>query len=241
MHNKKPAITANPTSQAYAELQEAFEHFNLVLFDKALPDCLITLQREKRTYGYFSRLRFVDHTNGTMVDEIAMNPSYFAVRPIRETLSTLVHEMVHQWQFHHGSPGRRGYHNQEWSEKMESVGLVPSHTGEPGGRKTGDQMTHYIKPARPFDLSCKKLLTVQFTLSWFDRFPPVQPTTVLDDNGDDGLSSLIELPPAEPVNRSNRLKYRCPSCNAQVWGKPGLRILCGIEQCNAAPLDPVEG
>lgn len=101
-----------PTPEAYAELQQAFEHFNQALFDGALPDCLITLQRERRTHGYFSSARFVHHS-GRRTDEIAMNPGYFAIRSIRETLSTLVHEMVHAWQFHHGKPGRRGYHNRK--------------------------------------------------------------------------------------------------------------------------------
>lgn len=50
---------SEPTREVYAELQEAFSHFNRALFDNALPACLITLQRERRTYGYFSCQRFV--------------------------------------------------------------------------------------------------------------------------------------------------------------------------------------
>jgi predicted SprT family Zn-dependent metalloprotease len=82
--------------------------------------------------------------SGYTVDEIAMNPVYFSIRTIKATLSTLVHEMVHQWQFHFGEPGRRGYHNKQWAARMERVGLMPSDTGEPGGRKVGQSMTHYI-------------------------------------------------------------------------------------------------
>ena len=48
-----------PTREVYAELQDAFSHFNLTLFGSTLPPCLITLQRERRTYGYFSSQRFV--------------------------------------------------------------------------------------------------------------------------------------------------------------------------------------
>ncbi|MGN4955129.1 hypothetical protein ACTG22_21335 [Aeromonas caviae] len=69
-----------PTLQAYDELQRAYDHFNNELFDGVLPDCLITLQREKQTYGYFSPERFVN-SQGTRTDEIAMNPAYFAVCP----------------------------------------------------------------------------------------------------------------------------------------------------------------
>ena len=48
-----------PTDEAYAELQQAYDHFNGALFNGALPQCLITLQREKRTCGYFSPERFI--------------------------------------------------------------------------------------------------------------------------------------------------------------------------------------
>lgn len=69
-----------PTETTYDELQIAYDYFNENLFDSQLPDCLITLQREKKTYGYFSPERFVS-LNGDKTDEIAMNPAYFAVCP----------------------------------------------------------------------------------------------------------------------------------------------------------------
>jgi len=49
----------------------------------------------------------------------------------------------------------------------------------------------------------------------------------------------VELPPEVPPNRSNRVKYRCPKCATQVWGKPELAILCGGEHCAGAPFQPV--
>ena len=52
-------VITSPTAQAYAELQAAFDHYNRELFGGELPPCLITMQREKRTYGYFSSERFV--------------------------------------------------------------------------------------------------------------------------------------------------------------------------------------
>jgi hypothetical protein len=81
-----------PTPQTYHELQWAYDHFNRALFDGRLPACLITLQREKATCGYFSFKRFA-HADGQITDEIALNPSYFAVVPLAETLATLVHEI----------------------------------------------------------------------------------------------------------------------------------------------------
>ncbi len=68
-----------PTREAYDEFQLAFDHYNRELFDGRLPVCLITLQREKRAYGYFSSQRFGHRKSMQKTDEIAINPSYFAV------------------------------------------------------------------------------------------------------------------------------------------------------------------
>lgn len=244
-----------PTVETYQELQTAFDFFNAELFNGEMPQCLITLQRDKRSLGYYSEQRFIAHDGSSKIDEIAMNPAYFAVLTIEDTLSTLAHEIVHLWQFHHGKPSRRGYHNKEWAAKMETIGLMPSDTGRVGGKKVGQQMDHYIIEGGPFIVACQKLLTQDFRLSWLDRFPAVDPaappnkskTRNPETADDQSIEELIEkfslddldalvsdqlsLPKAK--NKSNRSKYRCPVCETQVWGKPGLSVLCGAEECNA--------
>jgi hypothetical protein len=221
---------STPTRQAYHELQWAYDHFNRALFAGALPACMITLQREKATFGYFSSKRFA-HSDGQITDEIALNPAYFAVVPLVETLQTLVHEMCHLWQDHHGKPG---------------------------GRRTGDCVADYAIEGGPFLAACAALMTERFTLSWYDRFPaprmvafgesaPSQALPAAVGGGHSPVQQHVALAQAvvtpgqnaqtasgqaQPVNRSNRLKYRCAGgCGANVWGKPGLAILCGV--CNA--------
>lgn len=245
-----------PTNEVYSELQQAYEHFNMALFNHQLPYCLITMQREKRTFGYFSHRRFVNE-KGTHVDELAMNPSYFGVRSIKETLSTLCHEQVHVWQYYFGKPGRRGYHNKQWANYMEMIGLMPSDTGAKGGNRTGESMSHYIVPNGAFDRSCDILLSHDFQLSWYDRFPPIAPILQPPvESGQPGScanpeeigtlsgtpvskvsplidASLLEFTGGE--NKSNRTKYRCDICASQVWGKPGLIILCGHHGCDSNP------
>lgn len=100
-----------PTTAFYAELQKAYDAFNRLLFDGQLPQCLITLQREDRAYGYFSANRF-GNIAGDKLHEIALNPTYFAIVPLVEIMATLVHEQSHVWQHHFGKPGRGNYHNQ---------------------------------------------------------------------------------------------------------------------------------
>lgn len=251
----------NPTSDAYNELQIAYDHYNAHLFGGGLPKCLITLQRDKRMMGYFSAARFVHRHEGSLTDEIAMNPSYFAVQSLVEVMQTLVHEMVHLWQFHFGKPSRRSYHNRQWAEKMEVVGLMPSDTGMPGGAKTGERMSDYPIAEGPFLKATEELAKSSFGISWLDRFPPESKgrNTMLalsegreswepseGESDEEAMPSPMEAAMRKPEmdsvliqpqvreNRSNRSKYRCPVCETQVWGKPGLLIKCGNTDCDCA-------
>lgn len=206
-----------PTQETYSALQTAYEHFNRELFGGALPECLITLQRkEKRVLGYFWGQRFEELGGELKTDEIAMNPQHFKRRSIEQVLSTLVHEMVHQWQTYSGTPSRKAYHNREWAEKMESVGLMPSDTGQPGGKKTGQRMSHYIIAGGAFAQTCAVLLSDGFHLSWGEIV-----AEIADDEGDGD--------PAKKggKDKTNRVKFICPVCYANAWGKPALKLICG--------------
>ncbi|MDO9103664.1 MAG: SprT-like domain-containing protein [Methylovulum sp.] len=204
-----------PTQETYSALQAAYEHFNRELFAGELPECLITLQRkEKRMYGYFWGQRFEELGGEQKTDEIAMNPQHFKQRTIEEVLSTLAHEMAHQWQAHCGTPSRKAYHNREWAEKMESIGLMPSDTGQPGGKKTGQQMTHYIIPGGLFEQVCAALLFDGFHLAWGE--------IVVDIDEDQ-----VEKGGGSGKGKTTRVRFTCPDCDANAWGKPTLKLICG--------------
>jgi hypothetical protein len=117
--------------------------------------------------------------------------------------------MAHQWQEHRGTPSRKGYHNGEWAEKMESIGLMPSDTGKPGGKRSGQHMTHYIIPGGPFARACAALLSEGFRLAWGEIV-----AEVADGVGGGG-------------KKGTRAKFTCPDCGANAWGKPGLKLICG--------------
>ncbi len=244
-----------PTEENYAEWQMAFDHINVELFDGQLPDCLITMQREKHTMGYFSLNRFSNRL-GRKVDEIALNPSYFLSYGVNEALQTLAHEMCHLWQYHFGDPGRGRYHNKEWAEKMQSIGLMPSSTGAPGGRKTGDKIADYIISGGLFEASINRLKKEKgFELIWMDRFiaRPMAGTPsylsalgvegssfqsedfVRDDDDDQNEWQTIQMmaQAVEPdftrltQKQGTRLKYSC-NCGINLWAKPGIDVTCNI-------------
>jgi predicted SprT family Zn-dependent metalloprotease len=200
---------STPTEQAYTELQQAYDFFNRRLFDGQLPGCLITMQRKNRTYGYFSGARWNDQA-GAVTDEIALNPVHFATRSTDEVLSTLAHEMVHLWQHHFGKPSRSAYHNREWAARMDTIGLTPSDTGMPGGKRTGQHMSHYIVEGGAHAKASTELLASGFVLTWRDR---------ARENGAGR--------PKSPGKAGVRTKYTCPNCGLNAWAKLDIVILCG--------------
>ena len=90
-----PKAPHRPTESTYQAFQAAYDHFNRELFGGSLPCCLITLQRRgRRTLGYYWAERFGEIGGSDRTAELAINPQYFLHRPMRETLSTFVHEMT---------------------------------------------------------------------------------------------------------------------------------------------------
>lgn len=196
-----------PTRETYAELQQAYDFLNTELFEGRLPETLITLQRQHASYGYFSANQFVNMVeNGETTHEIALNPIYFVVRSIPETLSVLAREMVTLDLLVNSTstPPRRRYRNKEWADACEAIGLMPSDTGKPGGKRTGDSVETYIIEGGLFDLATSRLMDTAFKLSWVDRYPPQMPpdevqSLVLSETTG---STAQDLAPAEDAQSS---------------------------------------
>jgi Uncharacterized protein conserved in bacteria len=198
----------NPTTQTYTSLTTAYDFFNGELFDSGLPPCLITMQRHKGTFGYFSGERFANTTNlKEVTDEIALNPTHFANRQPIEVLATLVHEMVHLWQHHNGKPPRKGYHDKQWGGKMREIGLIPTATGEPGGKETGQKMTHLIEENGHFANAATKLLVEHPAILYHDR--------------------SSENDTTRKKKAASKTKYTCPGCGLNAWAKPDALLVCG--------------
>ncbi len=246
-----------PTEELYRSLEIAYAHFNAALFDSKLPHVIFTVQRQKGVMGYFTPDRW-GSLKGEKCHEIAINPSYIAQSRMIEVVQTLVHEMAHCWQHCFGKPGRGCYHNKEWAYKMMEIGLMPSSTGEPGGDATGEHMSDYIVKKGPFYNAYGKLFEEnKFKLAWVDRkalprlYQPdaistdiitslstkEQNTNTIDALLDKELHSLTfaELMPQDFVEtiaakKKVKIRYSCPICYTNVWGKPNIRIRC--EDCN---------
>jgi SprT-like family len=196
-----------PAPQVHVALEAAFNHFNDALFGGRLPPCLITVSsKDARSMGYFANERFAQSDGSAILDNINMGPLFFD-RGSRAVLSTLVHEMTHLEQFRFGTPSRGGYHNTAWGALMRRVGLEPSNTGAPGGKTTGQQMSHYVIDGGPFDVAYDALIRS----GWNDILPVDIWRTGIGKKKKPGAT---------------RVKYTCPSCDLNAWAKPDARFAC---------------
>ncbi len=195
----------SPTKTQYAELDLAYGWFNEALFGGELPYCLLTMNRKAKAHGYFCGDRFQTRDGAIVTDEIALNPDSMRDRDDRASLATLVHEMVHLWQHRFGEPPRKSYHDRQWALKMREVGLIPSSTGEPGGKETGSRVTHYIEEGGRFAVSYERLVASGWTMPF------------IQTPGDVARAKK---------QKASKTKFCCPSCEQAAWGKPTLKIIC---------------
>ncbi|MCL2139787.1 MAG: SprT-like domain-containing protein [Treponema sp.] len=196
------------TKIQYEIFDSFFKYYNEKLFDGKLKDCMIITNRQKRTTGHFRPQTWKNKKSKTEPDihEISINPDFLD----HEWQQTLVHEMVHLWQQDYGKPSRKGYHNSEWAQKMETIGLMPSSTGKPDGKKTGQKIADY-----PIS---NGLFMEAFNYLKGKNIKYISQT-------------FIESAKTGTKNTSrSKIKYTC-FCGNNVWGKPNLIVICAA--CNS--------
>jgi hypothetical protein len=212
-----------PTPETYGPLQQLYDEANAALFQGRLPDCLITLQRKSNSMGFFLPAKF---TNGEQVtsDEVTLNPSRIKDLSTVDLLVVFVHLILHVWQYHCGTPGRNGYHNREFAEMAKRIGLYPSTSGEPGGKETGDRISHYIIDGGSFHRFALAMEARGLGLSWFEVAETDQEDRSIDGaNGDE----------SEDSKSGKRVRYVCPKLHDEsrdgvlkAWAAEGVELAC---------------
>jgi len=232
----------NPTNKNYDFWCYVYDRCNSALFNDLLPGSILTFQRQRDIYGFHAASRFEASDSPTKIDEIALNPSYFDRHDARYILSVLVHEMAHQYQWHFGKPGQNGYHNKAWARLMIDIGLVPTDTGEPGGKATGRHVQHFIRPDGPFDRFCTELLNEGLVIPYKETnfWEAMVPVNLSEEEKQNAVERLKQAAEEQRKKKAaSKSRYTCPNCHPliHVWGKPDLRIDCG--ECGARfELDP---
>ena len=117
-------------NRAAGYLNKIFDLLNETYFESTLSRPTITIQSTPKAYGHFSLREdtWVSKLGGT--HEINIGAGTLA-RPIEEVAATLLHEMVHYFNYEHGVQDcSRGntYHNKRFKEAAESRGLIVDHS-----------------------------------------------------------------------------------------------------------------
>lgn len=248
-------MNKSPTEKLYTEcFQRAFEFYNYHLFNDELPNVIITLSKSN-SMGYFAANRYRSLSDGTQHCEISLNPEYFSNdrKDQIEILQTLVHECAHLYIFlkeirENGKASRTTYHTKDWGRKMVSIGLQPVcyDSGMGIEKLSGQKMGDRVIVNGVFDRLTKQLLEEGFKIEYCPsiKYKRVQPLSNFDLSDmkaeDDDVETLIvdgvemlvpteaieEEPQQQQVKPNTRTKYTC-DCFTNVWGKDGLRIVCG--------------
>jgi len=193
----------SPMIEEYRTLDQAALVFNLAFGLQLDPMPIITLNnRARRASGFCKAKAFKHREHEVFVSEVALNPDTFGQRSDKAILSTLAHELVHEWQNQHGTPSRGGYHNAQWANTMQRIGLMPSTTGKPGGKRTGGSVSHYIVNGGLFDQVASEFLK--------------------------GVKLQWQGNPNPPCRRDpSKVKYTCPGCGQNAWAKDEALLICG--------------
>lgn len=198
------------TKRQFNTFEDLFNYYNSELFDGALPEVMINMSRKKNSHGFFAPERWKGAHTDEVVHEISLNPDSLLREP-NLWHSTLVHEMCHLWEQVTGRQTRGGYHSKKWGGKMEQIGLMPSDTGAPGGKKTGQRMTHYIITDGLFERAYQVIQDESFEDMVLPYIPAFR-EAILTKTGAKSKNGV-------------KIKYTC-SCGNNVWGKSGMNITC---------------
>ena len=191
-------------------LNKVFDLLNAEFFENTLPRPTITIQSTPRAYGHFSLREdtWVSKLGGT--HEINIGAGTLA-RPIEEVAATLLHEMVHYFNYEHGIQDcSRGntYHNKKFKEAAEAHGLTVTHSDKYGWSHTSpsDMLLYFIFENGLTDILISRNEFAGFRIT--------------------GTGTHSGAPTPPPPRPSSTRKYICPCCGNSVRATKIVNIAC---------------
>lgn len=191
-------------------LNKMFDLLNEAYFENTLSRPTITIQSTPKAYGHFSLREDTWVSKLGTTHEINIGAGTLA-RPIEEVCATLLHEMVHYWNYQNGIQDcSRGntYHNRRFKETAESRGLIVSHSDKYGWSHTSpsDSLLEFILDNGLTDILISR-----------NEFAGFQMGGTGTHNGTGAIT---------PTKRSSTRKYTCPCCGMSVRATRAVNIAC---------------
>lgn len=191
-------------------LNKVFDLLNAEYFENALSRPTITIQSTPRAYGHFSLREdtWVSKLGGT--HEINIGAGTLS-RPIEEVAATLLHEMVHYFNYQNGVQDcSRGntYHNKRFKAAAEAHGLNVEHSDKYGWSHTSpsDSLLDFILESGLTDILINRNEYSGFRVT---------------GTGAHSGTSVGTTP-----RTSSTRKYICPCCGMSVRATRTVRIAC---------------
>lgn len=191
-------------------LNKVFDMLNDEFFENALSRPTITIQSTPKAYGHFSLREdtWVSKSGGT--HEINIGAGTLG-RPIENVCATLLHEMVHYWNYENGVQdcSRGGtYHNRRFRDAASARGLIVEHSEKYGWSHTSpaDELLDFVLR--------NELTDILITRNELGGF------------GMPGTGTHSGTRAVTPVKRSSTRKYICPECGMSVRATRSVNIAC---------------
>ena len=190
-------------------LNKVFDLLNAEYFENTLSRPTITIQSTPKAYGHFS-LRddtWISKLGGT--HEINIGAGTLS-RNIEDVVATLLHEMVHYYNYVNGVQDcSRGntYHNKRFKEAAEAHGLCVEHSEKYGWSHTSpsDELLDFVLENELTDILINRNEFYSFRVTGT------------------GTHSGTEI---TPTKTSSTRKYVCPCCGMSVRATRTVRIAC---------------
>ena len=193
-------------------LNKIFDLLNREFFECALTRPTITIQSTPKAYGHFSLNKdtWISKLGGT--HEINIGAGTLA-RPIENVVATLLHEMVHYFNYVNGVQDcSRGntYHNKRFKDAAESRGLIITHSNQYGWSHTepSDELLEFVLKNDLTDILINRNEATYFRVG-----------------GGTGTHNGGGVGVITPRTSSTR-KYICPCCGMSVRATRTVRIAC---------------
>lgn len=197
-------------NRAAGYLNKIFDLLNEEFFENALSRPTITIQSTPKAYGHFSLREDTWVSKLGSTHEINIGAGTLA-RPIENIVATLLHEMVHYYNYINGIQDcSRGntYHNKRFKAAAEARGLTVAHSERYGWSHTspGDELLDFVLE--------NGLTDILINRNEFTGFQII---------GTGAHSGTTITPPRKT---SSTRKYICPCCGMSVRATRSVNIAC---------------
>lgn len=200
------------TSRLAGQLEKLFRMLNDDFFNGQLETPVITIQSTPRAYGHYSVAPIWSVNGEELKHEINIGAGTLD-RDIEYTVATLLHEMCHFYDdtiLNIKDCSRNGtYHNKQFKETAESVGLIVTKSDKYGYAHTApsDSLIEWILENNVQEIKLNR-----------NEFSGIRVT---------GGKSTGNTTGAKPPRvNSHSTKYTCPCCGTSVRATKKVRVIC---------------